>query len=307
MRVPPKSPMKPPIRTALSLAGAAALGLIALEQAPEAGLQASSVTSQPLQDTDGDGLDDYLEARLGTAFDQVDTDQDGATDLEEYLSHRNPLVANSPLDAILASPAVRINLYEAAGTVYLQTFAASGVSIEDVYVGIADLNIEHWAGGTTLVSRGIQWETTPTQVGTISVRSVTVPVAASELHNLMPCSIGIVACVDGVFVGEELQLTEILGDIYEMRSLNENGTNSPLCLFPALPVASTPVDHRISEVCVQSLTTVGTLGAGRLLYTVDEAYCDFLPQAVCVADCRLTQGDTVVGLDIPGLLGALAN
>lgn len=300
--------MKPPIRTALSLAGAAALGLVALEQAPEAGLQASNAASQPLLDTDGDGLDDLMELRLGTAIDLVDTDQDGASDLEEYLSHRDPLMANSPLDAILAEPSVRINLYEAAGTIYLQTFAAAGVSIEDVYVGLADLNIEHWVGGSTLISRSIEREIVPTQVSSVSIYSLTVPVSAAELRTLLPCSIGILACVDGVYVGEELRLVEVSNEIFEMRSLDRGGANNPLGLFPAVPAPLTPaMDRSTDDVCIQNLATIGTLGAGRLLYTVNEAYCDFLPRAVCLVDCRMTQGDTVVGLDIPGLLGALQN
>ena len=55
--------------------------------------------SGTLQDTDRDGLDDGLEAELGTFPTTPDTDADGLTDYEEYCKYRtNPTLADSDGD-----------------------------------------------------------------------------------------------------------------------------------------------------------------------------------------------------------------
>ncbi len=52
-----------------------------------------------LRDTDKDGLDDRLEAEIGTLFTSSDTDTDGLTDYEEYCKYRtDPTLADSDRD-----------------------------------------------------------------------------------------------------------------------------------------------------------------------------------------------------------------
>lgn len=58
--------------------------------------------SGTLQDTDQDGLDNRLEAKLGTLPTISDTDSDGLTDYEEYCKYRtNPVLADSDGDGTL--------------------------------------------------------------------------------------------------------------------------------------------------------------------------------------------------------------
>ena len=45
-------------------------------------------------DADGDGLNDALEAQLGTSTNSVDTDHDGIDDATEHASGGNPTVSN---------------------------------------------------------------------------------------------------------------------------------------------------------------------------------------------------------------------
>jgi hypothetical protein len=72
----------------------------AAQAAPAAGTpvatEESAVAPAPADpiDADGDGLEDTIEAELGTDTADVDTDDDGATDGDEYYVHqtgtRNP-------------------------------------------------------------------------------------------------------------------------------------------------------------------------------------------------------------------------
>ena len=61
----------------------------------------SEFKSGTLQDTDADGLDDKLEAELGTISTNADTDADGLTDYQEYCKYRtDPTLADSDGDGI---------------------------------------------------------------------------------------------------------------------------------------------------------------------------------------------------------------
>lgn len=299
-------------RTAITLAGAAVLGLLAVGQAPEAVLQAASPSSQPLVDTDGDGLHDLLEIRLGTRFDEADTDADGASDLEEYLSRRDPLVPNGPLDALLEEPAVRLNVYEVNGTTYVQFFASYEQQVSAASVGFGTEFAERWLSAPRVLGMAVERQNRlASSDPQVNIVSATIPVDAVQLKALTPLSLGFIALIDGQYVGDEVPLVEASNEVQELRALDvQNPTpaeNSPLGLFPAQPQPQPQRDGNTNEVCVQSLQIVGGLAGGKLLYSVGEAYCDYMPTAVCVADCRLTAGGTVVGLDIPGLLSGLAN
>ena len=61
----------------------------------------NALNSGMLRDTDQDGLDDELEAELGTLSTMPDTDTDGLTDYEEYCKYRtDPTLADSDRDGI---------------------------------------------------------------------------------------------------------------------------------------------------------------------------------------------------------------
>jgi hypothetical protein len=45
------------------------------------------------------------------------------------------------------------------------------------------------------------------------------------------------------------------------------------------------------------------LGGGQKLYQVADSYCDYLPNAACFSSCAGAIGNSVVGIDIVGLLG----
>lgn len=304
--------MNSPSRTAITLAGAAALGLLALGSGPDAVLRASGPSSQPLVDSDGDGLHDLLELRLGTRYDQSDSDGDGASDLEEYLSRRDPLVPNPFSDALLDGPSVRLNLYEEAGTTYVQFFACFENDLSAASLGFGNQQFERWLPGMRALPSMLDRSVVQSAgAPSMHIIAATYPVDSGKLNAMLPGALGVVALIDGQFVGDELPMIVVGAEAMEVRALDSQGqtptTNSPLGLFPAMPEPQPQRDGNANEVCVQQLLVAGSLNGGRLLYTVGEAYCDFLPTAVCVADCRLTEGDSVVGLDIPGLLGSLAN
>lgn len=62
----------------------------------------TAFNSGTLQDTDGDGLDDKLEAELGTSSTTSDTDADGLKDYEEYCKYRtDPTSVDSDGDGIV--------------------------------------------------------------------------------------------------------------------------------------------------------------------------------------------------------------
>ena len=64
-----------------------------------------------------------------------------------------------------------------------------------------------------------------------------------------------------------------------------------------------PGEISLGQVCVQSLQEIASLGGGQKLYQVADSYCDYLPNAACFSSCAGAIGNSVVGIDIVGLLG----
>ncbi|WP_396611405.1 hypothetical protein ACH9L7_14525 [Haloferax sp. S1W] len=86
----------------------------ALEPDPDTGIDTESpnqVEGPPWADTDGDGLDDRLEASLGTNTTAVDTDGDGLDDWTEVLrDETDPLVGDTDGDGIFDGTEYRLGL-----------------------------------------------------------------------------------------------------------------------------------------------------------------------------------------------------
>ena len=304
--------MLPPARHALLLAGTAAYCLMAVGSGPQAGLQAASTGPAALQDTDGDGLHDLLEVRIGTLPTMVDTDGDGASDLEEFVVGRDPL-APEPLSGEFTEPKVRCNLYEVGNLVYLQGMVAHQGAITQTWLGAVTPTGEAWTSGTPLLNHLQEVRTLQTGLSSVSISTFTLAIPKQVLKAVLPASLVLLVQADGVFAADQLRLVKLApsDEIMELREL-QNAHQSPggggvQGLFPAAPSPTVVIETVGNEVCVQVLAANGTLGMGRMLYTVADAYCDFLPGAVCLTDCRLSAGDTVVGVDIPGLLGSLNN
>ena len=302
--------MSMPSRHALLLAGAASCWFLGAGTTPDTGLQAASTGAQPLQDSDGDGLHDLLENRLGTNPQSADSDGDLVSDLEEYTVGRDPLKAE-PLVGELTEPHVRVNLYQAGGLVYLQGMVSHKDSIEHAWVGAIGVGYETWTTGASLLGYVQERRTVQTLLPSVRITTFTLAVPEAMVKALLPASLVLLVEADGVYAADQLRLVTLglSAELMEVRDLQRGqdtgASGTPSGLFPASPTPSVPLELSTNEICVQQLAANGVLGAGRMVYTVSDAYCDFLAGAICLSDCRLSAGDTVVGVDIPGLLGSL--
>jgi len=86
------------------------------------------------------------------------------------------------------------------------------------------------------------------------------------------------------------------------RSTGNGNGNGVGGLFPAKPEKPPPPTEPDS-VCIQVLTPIASMGGGRIVYQVSDAYCDPMAGATCMQGCAGTIGDTVTGVDIIGLIG----
>jgi hypothetical protein len=74
-------------------------------------------------------------------------------------------------------------------------------------------------------------------------------------------------------------------------------------LFPVDPNGEPPSEPKKDEICIQTLVPIGNLGGGRVQYVVADAGCDPEPGGICIAGCKLTKDDIIIGIDVVGLLG----
>lgn len=110
-----------PLDSKLPLVGAlAALLALVAYGSPVTG-QSAVPPPQVFGDQDADGLDDLLEVRLGTRLDAVDTDGDGATDLEEILAGSDPLSPGPVL--VPDGPRLHAESYATGSSIVVQLFA----------------------------------------------------------------------------------------------------------------------------------------------------------------------------------------
>ncbi|TAH37056.1 MAG: hypothetical protein EYC70_08725 [Planctomycetota bacterium] len=313
--------------TALSVGGLlAGLGLL-----PSSGrdLHASDEGWVPLLDTDGDGLDDALEVRLGTAVDLADTDGDGYTDTEEMVLGADPLVAQDTIAA--AAPALYVDAYALGNELYVQTFLLS----RSYVIGLASFWVLH--DRTMTVPSG-QLRRYQVETGLAPapntpqwrLRSVTYRLPRSAFESAGESSLAYRAITDDMLVTDQIPFTMVDGILVQLRPMslytgdNNVGIGSLVTggsahlnqgggggepgggtggLFPLEPGEGSIGENRPDQVCYQVLVPIANLGGGRVLYQVVDASCESMAGAICFATCSATVGDQYVLLDVVGLLG----
>lgn len=291
---------------------------------------ASGASGAPLVDCDGDGLDDILEVRIGTDPTVADTDQDGLTDLQEIMSGSAPLVYEAPGTHPPADTALYFNVYSNGQDFILDIYGQNATSIYEFQLvralptslrtfGYAQL-LPYFVDTASFASNSSGWHidriryrlpaswfaTQPTvsiaaQVvmdQAILAQAVTLTHAGSELGQLVWESM-FATVRPRTYVD-----SNALGSGSGNSGNSNSGSGNPSGgLVPVDPGEGPPQSGTQDAVCLQSLEAIANLGAGRILYQVTSAACDPLPGALCLAGCSATSGDTVVGIDVVGLLG----
>jgi len=292
-------------------------------------LAAAGGSPMILVDSDNDGIDDLLELRIGSNPDEADSDFDGVSDLQELMVGSDFNLA-SPLHSIPSSDtSLYFNVYSLGNDFVAEIFVLnhSGVnSLSMVRARAAD-QIEFSFGqlASLLVDTqsfaafdaGWQIDRIRFQMPVTSFHgSESIAIAAQIVADqaLLAQSVTL-TCVNNVLaqlVFDELAMTAPTHSntgFFGLGSGNGNGSggansNPRGGLFPTEPSSDgPPASGTLDEVCLQVLQPIAYLGAGRVEYQVADAFCDPLAGAVCLTGCSATLGDTIIGIDIVGLLG----
>lgn len=291
---------------------------------------ASGGSWTPLADADGDGLEDALEARLGTDPFQADGDLDGYTDAEEVLLGSDP--AEPAAGPLRARPAVHMDIYRLGSRAYVQIFVLHRQGLQgfelgwvdrDRQVTLTDRYVRHWVARSE--AHPTAWPAWTLEVATLSL-------PWSWFEGKDSLALGVAGVVDRQSLGASVQLLSVGGVLAQFRpDPNFVSGGAPLPgggigpgpgsffltgdhsgdpggtagggLFPVEPGdGGGGQQGSADEVCVQILQPIGYLGGARVLYQVTDASCDPMPGALCLTGCALTVGSTVIGIDPVSLL-----
>lgn len=288
----------------------ALLGLVSwgASHAPDSQLVAMSSGLGSMTDTDGDGLDDVLEVLLGTSISDTDTDNDQLSDLDEHLTGTNPLIFDGPGLPVAIQRNVKMNIYSNGDDVVVQISGLYKQSMRGIqlyaategrFVHLRPRALPLTNSDTRVFSSGLPGLQT-------KVHRMVLP---REIFLRQPAlAIGVTAFVDGVEMGSQVQLMSRQNHLLEYRDgatfgRQSQGGGQTGGLFPTAPGDSMPGEISLGQICVQTLQEVAALGGGQKLYQVSDSYCDYLQDAACFSSCSGAIGNSVVGIDIVGLLG----
>jgi hypothetical protein len=287
--------------TASALFTAAALVLLP-GMAPDssAGLRASGGSFAVGLDSDGDGLHDALEARLGTNYSISDTDSDGLDDYEEMLLGSNPLSPDN-LAEFPPEPKLYLDVYVAGPDMVFQIAALSKISVHSALFAWATPNGTGQASYSELRQTLLQSATRPSGYAGWEVKTMSLSMPAALFSKVPSMGVGLAATVDGVLLESTTKLihiNQILCQLREDLLADQNGGNG---VFPVEPGAQLPSGSP-DEVCVQTLVPSAYLPGGKVEYQVTDAKCDPLAGAICLPGCANSTLDIVIGIDILSLL-----
>ena len=287
--------------TVSALLTAAALVLLP-GMAPDssAGLRASGGSFAVGLDSDGDGLHDALEARLGTNYSIRDTDSDGLDDYEEMLLGSNPLSPDN-LAQFPPEPKLYLDVYATGPDMVFQIAALSQTSVHSPLFAWATPNGTGQASFGELRHTVLQSSTRPSGYAGWEVKTISLSMPAALFAKVPSMGVGLVATVDGVLLESTTKLfhlNHVLCQLREDLLANQNGGNG---VFPVEPGGQLPSGSP-DEVCVQTLVPSAYLPGGKVEYQVSDAKCDALAGAICLPGCANSMLDIVIGIDILSLL-----
>ncbi|MFK5956848.1 MAG: hypothetical protein QM477_10430 [Planctomycetota bacterium] len=295
--------MKSPLPTII--VPATLLGLLAwaVDGGAESQLEASSLSAPVMVDTDGDGMDDVLEDSFGTSSTTVDSDGDTLGDMEELLRGTDPLVFDdvSTLPPVL--PTLRIHAYSSGPDLVLQISSLRQSSMNTLQLFRAVPNNFHRIRMSALAQLPSSHTTYSVTSSGVEMEIYRLKLPASAFLNQPTMAIAVKGLIDGLAYADQVRFTVYEGILMEWRGDSPGPT--PLLgggLFPTDPGGQVPDEARAGEVCIQSLTQVGSLGGGQVLYQVSDSYCGTMPSGICFSSCSAAVGDSVVGIDVIGLL-----
>jgi thrombospondin type 3 repeat protein len=265
-----------------------------------AGLRASGGSFAVGLDSDGDGLHDALEARLGTNYSIPDTDSDGLDDYEEMLLGSNPLSPDN-LAQFPPEPKLYLDVYATGPDMVFQIAALSRISVQNPLFAWATPNGTGQASFGELRHTVLQSATRPSVYAGWEVKTISLSMPTALFANVPSMGVGLVATVDGVLLESTTKLIhidQILCQLREDLIASENGGNG---VFPVEPGGQLPSGSP-DEVCVQTLVPSAYLPGGKIEYQVTDARCDLLAGAICLPGCANSVLDIVIGIDILSLL-----
>jgi len=288
----------------------ALLGLVSwgASHAPHSQLVAMSSGAWTMTDTDGDGLDDVLEVLLGTSISDADTDNDQRSDLDEHLTGPNPLIFDGSGRPAPLQRNVKMDIYTNGNDVVLQISGIYNQSMRGIklYAATEDRFIQLRPRALPITNSDTR--TFGTGLPGLQSKVCRVVLPKSLFHRVPAMAVGLTAILDGVEMGAQVQLLSSASHLLEYRDgetfgRQSQGSGQTGGLFPTSPGDSMPGEISLGQICVQTLQEVAALGGGQKLYQVSDSYCDYLPDAACFSSCSGAIGNSVVGIDIVGLLG----
>jgi hypothetical protein len=295
------------LRSSLITSSTIVVALLALfyGQLPQSELIANSSAFVTFSDVDNDGLDDALEARWGTSDISADSDGDLLTDLDEVLLGTDPLEFDDLVRLDPPQATMKIDSYVCDADLVIEIMTLQQVSTNNIRVYWADKYGFHEVPRNTLQRLRAERVSFSSIIPGYStqVTKIVLPRYAIEAFDTL--AIGIEGFTDGTPVGDQIRFSLMNDELMEWRAtsvFSRYSGNGGGGLFPVDPHGSMPDEITPGEVCIQTLQEVASLGAGQKLYQVSDSYCDYLPAANCFVGCGASLGDTIVGIDIIGLL-----
>ncbi|HEX9792621.1 MAG TPA: hypothetical protein VGC54_01430 [Planctomycetota bacterium] len=287
-----------------------------------------------LVDSDGDGLDDVLEARIGLSRDMRDSDGDLIDDAVELLVGTDPSTAN--VLPAMPSAHMAVEVYALNNSAVLQIYFLYETSIDrfSLLMGNRARTVEFDSKDLRPFRAKARDIHTPWPGWRLRAVSFRLPRALIEENDAL--TIGVRGLVDGNRVSDHIVLMQVSSGsrsgtpvLAELRmgvgsggqGATASGGNNPFLnfgsglgtgeasggnggLFPVDPTdGGSGTGAEADFVCYQVLEPIASLGGSRMLYRVVQATCEPMAGAVCIAGCQLAVGRTIIGFDPAGLIG----